>query len=126
MNSRNDGAFQRAPRPLIGWVGVVLILACTLFACAVLAAVALGFWMTAAKGQGVPDMTGGLAMLIPALATAWAGVAQWMHSRSAERREEIRQGQSGGPFPSPAPSAPPSSPDPSFQDGGLVNNQALE
>lgn len=130
LTSRDDSAFHRAPRPLIGWAGVLLIVICVLFVAAVAAAIAVGFWMTAAQGQGVPDMTGGLAVLLPAVATAWGMVAQWMHTRSAERREEIRAtGQSAPPFPSPAPSAPSSPtspPDPSFPGGGLVNNQAIE
>ena len=126
MTSRDDGAFHRAPRPLIGWAGVLLIVICVLFVGAIAAAIAVGFWLTAARGNGVPDMTGGLAVLLPAVATAWGMVAQWMHTRSAERREEIRAGSVAPPFPQPAPSAPPSPPAPSFPGGGLVNNQAIE
>lgn len=103
-----EGAFARAPRPLIGWVTVVLILACTLFVIAVLAAIGVGFWLTAAKGQGVPDMTGGLAVLIGALVPAWGIAAQWMHTRSRERRDEIAWGTAPNtPFAPAPPSAPP-------------------
>lgn len=96
---RQDGPFQRAPRPLIGWATVMLLLAMVLFVIAVLAAIALGFWLTAARGQGVPDMTGGLAALIAALVPAWGIAAQWMHTRSQERRTEIHvRGSAPGPF----------------------------
>lgn len=98
-----QSAFRRAPRPLIGWVGVVLIVVCTVFVTTVLAAIALGFWLTAAKGEGVPDMTGGLAVLITALVPAWGMVSQWMHTRSRERREETRAGVAPRP---PFPSSP--------------------
>ena len=114
-----QSAFRRAPRPLIGWVGVLLIAICTAFIAVVLYAIAMGFLLTAAKGEGVPDMTGGLAVLLPAVATAWGMVAQWLHTRSRERREEIRAGQSAPPFPQP----PPSEPSPT---GGLVNQDAIQ
>jgi len=68
--TQSQSAFRRAPRPLIGWAGVILLVMCLAFLAVVFFAVAAGFLQTAAKGQGVPDMTGGLAMLIPALATA--------------------------------------------------------
>ena len=87
--SFNDGAFHRAPRPLIGWAGVVLVTICTLFVTVVLAAIGIGFWLTAARGQPVPDFTGGLAVLITALAPACGFIGQWMHTRSRERRDEI-------------------------------------
>ena len=108
MTRAPEGAFHRAPRPLIGWVTVVLILSCTVFVCAVLAAIALGFWLTAGKGQGVPDMTGGLAVLITALVPAWGVAAQWLHTRSREKRDEIAfGGQAAPPFAPAPPSTPP-------------------
>lgn len=87
-----DGAFHRAPRPLIGWAGVVLVTVCVSFIAAVLGAMAVGFWMTAARGQGVPDFTGGLVALIPAIAAAWGALAQWMNQRHVERRDQIARG----------------------------------
>lgn len=106
---RNDGAFQRAPRPLIGWATALLCFVLAGFVIAVLAAIAIGFWKTAAQGQGVPDMTGGLAALIAALVPAWGISAQWMHTRSSERRTEIAYGRasSAPPF-VPANDLPPS------------------
>ena len=94
-----EGAFHRAPRPLIGWVTVLLLLTCALFVMAVMGAIALGFWKTAAQGRGVPDMTGGLAALIAALVPAWGIAAQWLHTRSMERRTQMGVGQAPeGPF----------------------------
>ena len=110
--SRTDGALHRAPRPLMGWAGVVLLVICVVFAGAVMAAIALGFWLTAARGLGVPDMTGGLAALIAALVPAWGLVGQYLSTRSRERRDEIAYG--GGraepPF-DPSPPSPPVYPD---------------
>lgn len=87
----------------MGWAGVVLLLTCVVFVIAVLTAIGVGFWLTAAKGQGVPDMTGGMAVLITAIIPAWGMVAQWMHTRSRERRDEIAWGQGAPPFPQSAP-----------------------
>ena len=61
--STQDGWFHRGPRPSIGWVVVALCVICFLFLCVVLFAVAAGFLLTAARGQAVPDMTGGLGNL---------------------------------------------------------------
>lgn len=100
-----DGYFQRAPRPLIGWVTVILAVALTLFVCAVLAAVAIGFWMTAARGQGVPDMTGGIGnmgALIAAITGAGGIGAAIFNQRHIERRDQIARGGGPGPFPSSA------------------------
>lgn len=103
--SRQEGAFHRAPRPLIGWVGVFLLAVCTVFAAVVMTAIALGFWKTAAEGEAVPDFTGGLAVLIGALVPAWGMVAQYMSSRSRERRDSIAfGGQAPAPFDSGSPS----------------------
>lgn len=114
-------AFRRAPRPLIGWAAVILMVMCLAFLGVVFFAIGTGLLLTAAKGQGVPDMTGGLAMLIPAMATAWGVVAQWMHTRSAERREETRAGVAP---PSPFPPSPPSGPPPdAFDPRPEVNRQ---
>ncbi|MEQ1493165.1 MAG: hypothetical protein ABL932_21730 [Terricaulis sp.] len=116
-----QSAFRRAPRPLIGWAAVVLMVMCLAFLAVVFFAIGQGLLLTAAKGQGVPDMTGGLAMLIPAMATAWGVVAQWMHTRSAERREETRAGVAP---PSPFPPSPPSGPPPdAFDPRPEVNRQ---
>lgn len=112
---RNDGAFQRAPRPLIGWATALLCFVLAAFVIAVLGAIAVGFWLTAARGQGVPDMTGGLAALVAALVPAWGIAAQWMHTRSVERRTEIVQGGSAPPpfVPAgPLPASPDGAPRP--------------
>lgn len=108
MIQPKQGAFERAPRPLMGWAAVVLMAMILPFIAVVLFSVAQGFLRTAALGRGVPDMTGGLAMLLPAMATAWACIAQWMHTRSMERRTEMgvpNYGQTP-PFDHPGPLPP--------------------
>ena len=103
-----QSAFRRAPRPLLGWAAVLLMFMCLAFVGVVFVAIGLGLMRTAALGQPAPDMTGGLAMLIPAIATAWGVVAQWLHTRSRERRTEIEVGgQASSPFVPPPPSGPP-------------------
>lgn len=120
----DQNAFRRAPRPLTGW----LYLACGVGSLTVLVLImipllrALNRW---ADGEPVDWMgfaaVGGVAL--PFIGQLIAQGAQWMHTRSAERREEIawtgaRGGQVAAPFPQPAPSEPSPS-------GGLVNNEAL-
>lgn len=110
--SLNDGPLQRAPRPLIGWAGAFLVFVLTLFVAAVCGAIALGFWMTAAKGEAVPDFTGGLAVLITAIAPVAGALHHFLQNRSRERRDTIAYsgGQVAPPFQSPAGS--PASPEP--------------
>lgn len=98
----NDGAFHRAPRPLIGWATFVLVIGLVIFALAIMAAIAVGFWMTAARGHGVPNLTGGIenfGTLLIAIFGAGGLGGWWMQTRSTERRTEIAYGR--------APSAPP-------------------
>lgn len=106
-----EGAFHRAPRPLIGWATVVLVSALVLFICAVLAAVATGFWMTAARGQGVPDMTGGLGnlgALLAALLGAGGLGGLVFNQRHTERMDQQARGTAPNtPFDPSAPSAVP-------------------
>ena len=103
-----DGPLQRAPRPLIGWAGAFLVFVLTLFVAAVCAAIALGFWMTAARGEAVPDFTGGLAVLITAIAPVAGALHHFLQNRSRERRDSIAYsgGQAPPPFQSPAGSEP--------------------
>lgn len=120
-------AFRRAPRPLTGW----LYLACGIGSLVVLILImspllrALNRW---ADGEPVDWMgfaaVGGVAF--PFIAQLIAQGAQWMHTRSAERREEIRVGGAPvtGPFyPTPSTPSPDSSPTP---EGGIVNTGALD
>lgn len=118
-----QSAFRRAPRPLIGWATALLVIGLVLFVLAVLAAIATGFWLTIGRGQGVPNVTGGienLGTIIAAIFGAGGLGGWWMQTRSGERREEIRAGQSVPPFPSQQPSAPP--PD-AFDPRPEVNRQ---
>ena len=106
-----EGAFHRAPRPLIGWLAVVLLSVLVLCIAAMMIAVARGFWLTAAQGRGVPDMTGGMSALLAALVPAAGMIWQWMHTRSLERRTNMGVGQappapfdsSAGPHPGDSP-----------------------
>lgn len=107
-----EGAFHRAPRPLILWVGVALVAGGTIFVLAVLAAIAMGFWATAAKGQGVPDMSGGLGVLAGAIASVGAFVAQVLSQRHKERMDQQARGV--------APNAP-FVPTPPSEGGSAVN-----
>ena len=75
-------------------------------ALAIMAAIAMGFWLTAARGQPVPNLTGGIenfGALITAIFGAGGLGGLWMHTRSIERRTQIGSGQQPpAPFPSSA------------------------
>lgn len=93
-------AFQRAPRPLIGWLyvlaGVASLVLVVLLAIPLLRAV--NRW---ADGEPV-DWVGFAAIASVAAGAIGQIVAQgsqWMHTRSMERRTEIQAGGSApGPF----------------------------
>lgn len=91
----------------------MLVCVLVLFICAVLAAVAVGFWMTAARGQGVPDMTGGLGnlgALIAAITGAGGIGAAIFNQRHVERMDQQARGTApNSPFDPSAPSVAPSS-----------------
>lgn len=126
----HEGFLHRAPRPLILWGGVLLVVLGALGFAAFLyrigTAIADAYERAAETGSDVPNMDGGL----PALITAVVGflgmvmpyVMQAMSQRHSERRDQIARGSAPGPFSQPPPSMP-SSPD--HPDGGLVNNEAL-
>lgn len=108
---------QRGPRPLIGWGGILLLIACLVFL--VLLAIpilrAVNRW---ADGQPV-DLMGFAAVVgaaVPALGAIWDFVRRFLTDRHVERMDQQARGlpPGGAPF---AP-APPSSPTP---QGGLVN-----
>lgn len=123
MTRLPEGAFHRAPRPLIMWAGFLLVAGGIVFLFAVGAAIALGFWATAPRGQPVPDMSGGLGIIATAVATVGAFVMQVLQARHRERRDEIAFGGApANPTISPAPSGGSSS---DIPGGGLVNNEAL-
>ena len=104
-----QSAFRRAPRPLIGWNGVVLAVVCVLFlfVIALIAIYALWRW-----ANGLPVDLMGFAALISAALPAGGYVARlldkYMDTRSFERVEEIR---AGGAAPQPPFPSPPTSPD---------------
>lgn len=79
--------------------------------------------------QPVPDMSGGIAAIIGAVALLLPAIVQFMqifHSRHRERMDQQARGipPSGVPFPQ-APQGPPHVPEPNA-DGALVNNRAIE
>lgn len=115
----SEGWVHRAPRPLMGWGGVLLIVVCLLFL-VVLAAIATFAMWRWANGQPI-DLMGFAAVLGQATAAGaaiWSLVKRFMIGREMQRADEIRTGQSVPPFVPP----PPSSPTP---EGGVVNTGAL-
>lgn len=107
---RPEGALHRAPRPLIGWGAVVLIVACLTFL--VLLAIpvlrAVNRW---ADGQPV-DLMGFAAVVgaaVPALGAIWNFVLRYMGDRHRERLDQQSRGTApGAPFAPPRqPGAPP-------------------
>jgi hypothetical protein len=103
-----QSAFRRAPRPLIGWGGPLLIIVCLLFLLILASIATLALWRWA-NGQPV-DMNGFAAVLTSATAAGaaiWSLVKNYILTRSDERREEIRSGGSAPPpFASPPEGGP--------------------
>ena len=126
-----EGFLQRAPRPLILWGGVLLVVlgavGFAIFLFRIGTAIADAYERAAHTGQNVPDMGGGIGPLLTAvggfIACLWP-VVQAMSQRDTERMDQQARGQVAPPFPPSPPSMPPPV-DPAHQDGGLVNNEAL-
>lgn len=115
---RPEGWLHRAPRPLVMWLAVIMVLFVIVFFVAIGSAIVIAFNRAAETGQAVPDMSGGLsavltglAALLPALASFW----QIFNQRHIERRDEIARGSAPSPF-DPSPTS----------EGGLVNSGALD
>lgn len=117
-----EGVFHRAPRPLTAWAVTVLVWGLVIFVLIVLAAIALGFWLTAGRGLGVPNLTGGLENFGAVLA-ALMGAGGLGGLIFGQRHRERMDQQARGLPPGGDPFTQPSSPTPS---GGLVNNGALD
>ena len=120
---QRESWLHRAPRPLVMWLAVIMVVCVLVFFVAIGTAIATAFNRAAETGQPVPDMSGGiaavmtgLAALLPALASFW----QIFNQRHTERRDEIARGGAPGPFPPGAQSPEPS------PTGGYINNEALE
>lgn len=100
--STSENALHRAPRPLMGWLAVLLGAGLLSFIGVVLFSMARAFLLTAAQGHPVPDVTGGLgnlAALLTAICAALWQALQFMQNRHRERRDEIAYGsQSAPPF----------------------------
>lgn len=117
---------HRAPRPLVMWLAVVMVVCVLVFFIAIGAAIVTAFNRAATTGAPVPDMSGGLAAvltglaaLLPALASFW----QIFNQRHIERRDTIAHGGGQPPFAPSPPSGPP--PDARAPDEPLVNPDAL-
>lgn len=115
MAVRGDGAFQRAPRPLMGWGGVALVCVCLLILLAISAIALYALWRWA---NGLPvDLTGFAAVMSAATAAGtaiWSLVKNYLQTRSYERVEQIRAGVAPA-----APFVPPPS------SGGTVNDSQI-
>lgn len=101
----DEGAFHRAPRPLIGWGGVLLIIVCLVFLMGIAAIALFALWRWA---NGMPvDLTGFAALMgaaVPAGAAVWRLVEQFLISRHYERLDQQQRGTAPNvPFPSPPP-----------------------
>ena len=90
---RDDGAFQRAPRPLIGWGGVALIAVCILF---LLAVTFIAVWALWRWSNGEPvDLMGFAALVgaaVPAGTAIWRLVEQYLITRHWERMDQQQRG----------------------------------
>lgn len=123
--SYHEGPLHRAPRPLLMWLAVIMVILVLAFFVGIGAAILTAFHRAAETGQNVPDMSGGLsavltglAALLPAMAAFW----QVLNQRHVERRDTIARGQAPSPFGHSQPSgAQPGD----IPDGGLVNNEAI-
>ena len=109
---RNEGGFHRAPRPLTMWATTFLVIVLVLFVTAVLAAIAVGFWLTAAEGESVPNLTGGLenfgAVLVAIFGAGGIGTFIF-NQRHVERLDQQARGTApNAPFAPPPPSGAPS------------------
>lgn len=111
-----EGAFHRAPRPLMGWTGFLLAAVCVLFLLALAGIVifAMARWAT---GQHV-DLAGFAAVLgaaVPAGAYVSQMAQAWMNARHAERMDQQQRGVAPTvPFvpPEPLPPSPDATPRP--------------
>lgn len=109
-----EGFLHRAPRPLILWGGVLVValgaVGFAIFLFRIGTAIADAYERAAQTGQNVPDMGGGIAALLTAvagfLATLWP-VVQGMSQRHTERMDQQARGQVAPPFPPSPPSGPP-------------------
>ena len=111
--TRPEGWLHRSPRPLILWGGVVLVvlgaIGFSVFLYRIGTAVADAYERAATTGQNVPDMGGGIAALLTAvagfLATLWP-IVQGMQQRHVERMDQQARGQVAPPFDPSPPSEP--------------------
>ncbi len=123
-----QGAFRRAPRPLIGWLWLLVGLAS--FGFLVLLSIpmlrAVNRW-----ADGEPVDWVGFAAVASVAAGAMGQLIgqgmQWARDRRIQSVEEMRAGVAPPPPFGPSPPFAAPSPEPSPTDeGGLINNGALD
>lgn len=111
--AQREGWLHRSPRPLILWGGVLLVvlgaLGFSVFLFRIGTAIADAYERAAQTGQPVPEMGGGIAALLTAVAgfaaTLWP-IVQGMQQRHAERMDQQARGSAPPPFPPSQPSEP--------------------
>lgn len=121
--NRPEGWVHRGPRPTTAWAVSFMVWCLALFVAVVLAAIAAGFWLTAGRGESVPNLTGGLENFGAVLAAIFGagGIGGLIfNQRHRERMDQQARGQAPSPFDPGAQSAEPS------PTGGYINNEALE
>jgi amino acid transporter len=116
---------SRWPRPLMMFLAVITAILLVVFFVGIGLAVLRVYDRAATEFRPVPDMSGGIAAIIGAVALLLPAIVQFMqifHGRHRERMDQQARGlpPSGVPFPQPAPTQPGDVP-----GGGMVNNQAI-
>lgn len=118
---------ERAWRPLLAWICIVLVML-PLCACAAVLMIAftLGFIESIRTGTPLPDLTAGwdrvLPSIMPYIGPGLAGLLTLMLSRHREVNTELGRPPFVASSPPPSASTP-AEPSPT---GGLVNNEAIQ
>lgn len=119
--------FQRAPRPMILWAAVVLVIGVTIFILVVLAALAVGVWMTAGQGHEPINLINTLGVIATGVASIGPFIWQVLTARHTERLDQQARGlpPSGVPFPQSPPQISPAPNEPLGNQSGLDNPGTL-
>lgn len=125
--TRPEGWLHRGPRPFLMWLAVLLVVLVLAFFVAIGLAIVQVFQHAADTFQPVPDMSGGLGVVLTGVAAVLPALAAFIpiFMRHRERMDQQSRGSAPPPFAQPPPSSPPQPPG-DVPGGGLVNPQALE
>lgn len=108
---RTEGWLHRGPRPFLMWLAVAACVLVLAFFVGVGVAVLTAFQRAAEEGRPVPDMSGGIGAIAPALAVLLPALAQFFqvfNQRHVERMDQQARGSAPGlPFDPSPPSGPP-------------------